>query len=254
MAASNYGDDADGDLTTLTDTAQGSTIAGYSWAYNDENEVTSFGNSQHSAENLTYGYDAAGQLTGVNAVNNSSASESYSYDSDGNRVSSSAGSTTDSGYVTGANNLVVSDGTYNYQYDAEGNRIEKTNISTGAYTVYTYDYRQELTGATSSTNAGAVTQTVAYSYDAEGRQILGDGHGGRNDHRNQVRLRRPEHRRDARRHECPDEPLPGRPRRGPGFCRRAIHTDLIRPDAYVGRHGDLAAGGQRGDRPRSGRV
>ena len=86
-------------------------------------------------------------------------------------MSSSAGSTTDSGYMTGANNLLVSDGTYNYQYDAEGNRIEKTNISTGAYTTYTYDYRQELTGATSYTSAGTVTQTVAYAYDAEGRQI-----------------------------------------------------------------------------------
>ena len=54
-------------------------------------------------------------MTGVNGVNNSAANESYSYDSDGNRVSSSAGSTTDGGYVTGANNPLVSDGTSSHR-------------------------------------------------------------------------------------------------------------------------------------------
>ncbi len=56
-------------------------------------------------------------------------------------------------------------------YDAEGNRVEETDIATGAYTTYAYDFRQDLTSVTSYTSAGVVTQVVDYTYDAQGRQI-----------------------------------------------------------------------------------
>ncbi len=92
------------------------------------------------------------------------------YDATGNRQSTTSGSTTTSS-TTGANNTLITDGTYNYEYDADGNRIEQTDIATGAYTTYAYDYRNELTAVTSYTSAGVVTQTVTYTYDALGRQV-----------------------------------------------------------------------------------
>ncbi len=66
---------------------------------------------------------------------------------------------------------VTDDGTYTYQYDAEGNRIQQTDLATGAYTTYAYDFLQQLTTATSYTAAGVATQTVTYAYDAQGRRI-----------------------------------------------------------------------------------
>ncbi len=167
---SNYGYDGAGDLTGLTYTAQGNTLAGYTWTFNSLGEITSFSNTEHSNENLTYSYDPAGQLTGATGVNDSSLDEGYVYDATGNRQSTTTGSATTSS-STGANNTLITDGTYDYQYDADGNRIEQTNIATGAYTTYAYDYRNELTSVTSYTSAGVVTQTVTYAYDAVGRQV-----------------------------------------------------------------------------------
>jgi RHS repeat-associated protein len=176
VATSAYGYDGAGRLTSLSDTAQGNTLAGYTWTYNMLDEVTSFNSSQHSAEDLVYSYDATGQLIGVGGVNsdteegNSSTDEAYSYDAAGNRQSATSGSTT-SASSTGANNILTSDGTYNYQYDADGNRTKETDIATGVYTTYAYDDRNRLTAVTSYNSAGAVTQTVDYTYDAFDRQI-----------------------------------------------------------------------------------
>jgi YD repeat-containing protein len=98
VAASVYGYDAAGRLTSLTEEAlfyldvngvpaASTTIAGYTWSYNDLDLVTSFANSQHASENLNYTYDAAGQLTGVTDANGPTADEAYSYDANGNRTS-----------------------------------------------------------------------------------------------------------------------------------------------------------------------
>ncbi len=168
--SSSYGYNGASELTGLTYTAQGNTLAGYTWTFNSLGEITSFLNSQHSNEDLTYSYDPAGQLTGATGVNDPSLDEGYVYDATGNRQSTTTGSTTTSS-TTGANNTLITDGTYNYEYDADGNRIEQTDIATDAYTTYAYDYRNELTSVTSYTAAGVVTQTVTYTYDAVGRQV-----------------------------------------------------------------------------------
>ena len=117
----------------------------------------------------SYSYDPEGQLTGAAYSSNlqsqipNPASESYSYDSNGNR--------TNSGYVTGPDNELLSDGTYNYRYDADGNQIERTDIATGAVTLYTWDNRNRLAGLTDETAQGQITQTVTYQYDASNRWI-----------------------------------------------------------------------------------
>ena len=111
-----------------------------------------------------YTYDNDGQLLGATG---SQPAASYQYDANGNRTST--------GYVTGADNLLLSDGTFNYTYDANGNCTSKTRISQTPAddytTIYTWDYRNELTGVTTENNAGQVTQQVAYAYDAFGRLV-----------------------------------------------------------------------------------
>ncbi len=131
-------------------------------------------NSAHTDEDTAYAYDAAGQLTGATATN-----EAYTYDANGNRVAVTSGSA-DSTYVTGANNKIVDDGTYNYHYDANGTTIRRTDDSTGAYTTYTWDFRNRLTAVTDFASDGTKTQEVDYTYDVDnelvGRQVL-DGSG-----------------------------------------------------------------------------
>ena len=117
----------------------------------------------------SYSYDPAGQLTGASYSSNlqsqipNPASESYSYDANGNRINS--------GYVIGPDNELLSDGTYTYQYDADGNQIERTDIATGAITLYTWDNRNRLASVTDETAQGQITQTVTYQYDAANRWI-----------------------------------------------------------------------------------
>ena len=117
----------------------------------------------------SYSYDPEGQLTGTAYSSNlqsqipNPSSESYSYDSNGNRANP--------GYVTGPDNELLSDGTYTYQYDADGNQIERTDIATGAITLYTWDNRNRLVGLTDETASGQITQTVTYQYDASNRWI-----------------------------------------------------------------------------------
>ncbi len=119
---------------------------------------------------MDYSYDYAGQLIGATDSTDSLADEGYDFDPTGNRQSTTTGASTTAS-ITGANNTLVSDGTYTYQYDAEGNRIEQTNIATGEYSTYSYDYRQRLTTVTDYTNTGFVTQIVVYNYDALDRRI-----------------------------------------------------------------------------------
>ncbi len=46
---------------------------------------------------------------------------------------------------TGTDNQTLADGTYNYAHDDEGDRTSRTEIATGAVTVYTWDHRNRLT-------------------------------------------------------------------------------------------------------------
>jgi RHS repeat-associated protein len=89
--------------------------------------------------------------------------ESYSWDANGNP--------TGSGYVIGPDNELLSDGAYNYSYDADGNCTSRTDIATGAETLYAWDARNRLVGVTDETSTGQITQTVTYAYDVENRWI-----------------------------------------------------------------------------------
>ena len=83
----DYGYDGAGRLTSINYSQNSTALAGYSWTYNADNNVATFTNAQHSAENAAYGYDPAGQLTSATYANNPSANESYAFDANGNKTS-----------------------------------------------------------------------------------------------------------------------------------------------------------------------
>ena len=95
-----------------------------------------------------------------------------------------------------------------YQYDADGNQIERTNIATGAITLYTWDNRNRLVGVTDETAHGQITQTVTYQYDASNRWIgetvttYANGSPSSRPH-HRLRLQRQPDRPAVRRHRRP---------------------------------------------------
>ena len=154
-------------LTGLSYTQGGTTLAGYSWSYDADNEVTQMTSADGTA---IYGYDHTGALTSVQYTG-AQAAESYSYDSAGNRQAANG---TSYG-APGPDNEVLNDGTYSYAYDADGNCTSRTclsNAQSNQYiTLYTWDYRNRLTEVTYENNAGQITSQVAYSYDYANRLV-----------------------------------------------------------------------------------
>ncbi len=166
VAATTPGYDGAGRLNSLSHTKGTTTLAAYGWTYYDDGQVNTFSSADGV---LTYGYDAADQLTSV--TRSGVGLESYAYDDAGNREMA--------GYTTDTANRLASDGTYDYEYDDEGNREQK--LLAGTTTVveqYTWDYRNRLTKVTFY-SGGAVTKTVDYSYDALnhliGRKVTAGG-------------------------------------------------------------------------------
>ena len=112
-----------------------------------------------------FAYDRTGQLT--NALNTAQPNENFRFDANGNRLGAQSGGS----YVVGANNQVLSDGTNSYAYDAEGNMIIRSNTVTGVLTGYQFDHRNRLVSELDRNPGGAVTQTVAFVYDAMNRRL-----------------------------------------------------------------------------------
>jgi RHS repeat-associated protein len=157
----SYAFDADSRMTGLTHLKGATTLASYTWSYDRASRPSGFTSSLDGTAG--YGYDSGGQLT--TADYDYQTDEAYSYDANGNR--------TNSGYDTDPNNRLASDGVYNYDYDSEGNRTKRTNISTGAVTEYTWDYRNRLTSVTERAGGvgTAATKVVEYKYDPDDRLV-----------------------------------------------------------------------------------
>jgi YD repeat-containing protein len=108
-----------------------------------------------NGSSTNYTYDATGQLIGAGAL-------AYTYDANGNR--------TMAGYVTGPGNRLLSDGTWTYSYDPDGNMIGKVDAA-GDKWAYTYDARDEMTGAAEYDPSGNLVLQATYAYDALGNRI-----------------------------------------------------------------------------------
>jgi RHS repeat-associated protein len=137
-------------------------LARYDYHRDSANQITRWAiNSQLS----TFNYDLTGQLT--NALNTVQPRENFRYDANGNRVGAQSGGS----YVVGQNNQILSDGTNSYAYDFEGNMTSRSNTVTGVLTSYQWDHRNRLVSVLDYNPGGAVTQTVAFRYDAMNRRL-----------------------------------------------------------------------------------
>jgi RHS repeat-associated protein len=165
VAASTYGYDGAGQLTSLVHAKASTIFAGYGFTFDAASRMTAFTNSAHPSEDATYTNDATGQLTGADRTG-STDDEAYVYDENGNRVTANGDA-----YTTSANNRIASDGTNTYAYDAEGNITRITNIATGDYRDLTWDYRNRLVQVTQFDSSDVEQWRVEYVYDAFNRLI-----------------------------------------------------------------------------------
>jgi RHS repeat-associated protein len=157
----SYAFDADSRMTGLTHIKGSTTLATYTWTYDQASRPSGFTSSLDGTAGYTY--DSGGQLTVADY--NYQTDEAYSYDANGNR--------TNTGYDTDPNNRLASDGVYNYQYDDEGNRTRRTRISDESVTEYTWDHRNRLTSVTERAGGvgTAATKVVEYKYDPDNRLV-----------------------------------------------------------------------------------
>lgn len=140
-------------LSTLNHKQGSTTLAGYTYGYDNASRITSINSVTDG--NDTFTHDKNNQVTGADYA--SQTDESFTYDANGNR--------TGGGYTVTTNNRTTSDGTYTYTYDDEGNRLTRTKISDSSKEEYTWDFRNRLTGVTYKNSSGTVLKTVAYAYD-----------------------------------------------------------------------------------------
>ncbi len=109
-----------------------------------------------------YSYDVTNQLSAADHTGQTD--ESFMYDANGNRSDFLF-------YTVGPNNQITSDGTNSYEYDDEGNRTKKTDSNTGAYTTYTWDFRNRLTAVKDYNSSHVLQKETTYAYDAFNRLI-----------------------------------------------------------------------------------
>ncbi len=162
VAASAYGYDSAGDITSIENKNGGGTVlSAYTYTYDSASRVTSqrhwgeVGTVVYSGTN-SYTYDAASQLL-------SDGTSTYSYDAGGNRNMA--------GYATGTDNEMTTDGTYTYTYDAVGNVIEKSE-GTGEQTwFYAYDNENHLVSARETSDGTTNVAWSTFTYDALGERV-----------------------------------------------------------------------------------
>ncbi len=110
--------------------------------------------------NLTYGYDAEGQLTSV--MRPDSTVMQYKYDAAGNRLTSVVNASS-TAYTVNADGQYTVAGAASYSYDADGNVTAKTEGG-GAWK-YTYDDENRLTAMTTPVG------NWSYEYDSLGNRV-----------------------------------------------------------------------------------
>ncbi len=160
--SSSYTYDGRNRLTGLRHFQGVNTLAEYGYTYDALDRINVLTSVDGTAD---YEYDERGQLTSADYAfpGLSIADESFAYDDNGNRD--------EAGYDIGDHNRIASDGTFSYTYDAEGNRTSRVNLTTGDYTLYTWDHRNRLIEVADFDGSNAQTQQVVYKYDYLNRWI-----------------------------------------------------------------------------------
>jgi len=159
VATTDYTYDNSGRVSGIAH-ADGSSnsLAEYLYGYDFANRLTSF---ESDTDSVSYFYDPFGQLRFEDHT--SQDDHTYPYDATGNRVAADI--------ETATGNRVVEDVNFTYTYDDEGNLTQKTDKATGDYTLYTWDYHNQLTRVELYDSSDNLTSAVEYKYDALGRRI-----------------------------------------------------------------------------------
>lgn len=174
-----YTFNGDGDLKEeLVTGPGGGTLEDFQYVYNGEGEILQA--MTPTTGYVQYTYDPAGQLTSATYPAAPWANESYSYDAAGNRLTTTTGSTSDDTLATNPSttttgNELTSDGTFVYEYDAAGNLVYQARVSpensADDQMIYSYNNLNELTEVVTEDNGDNVTQTVTYTYNAQGERV-----------------------------------------------------------------------------------
>ena len=145
-----------GDLSSIVRTASSSTVASYSYGYDNLGRKTS--ETLGGGDSTGYTYDAAGQLTSEARTGTVAYSIGYSYDYAGNRLTKTTGAGTEYYTYDDANKLLTA-GTKSYSYDYAGNTTGVYNSTTSTTTTLTWDGEERLK------TAGNGTFSDAYAYN-----------------------------------------------------------------------------------------
>jgi YD repeat-containing protein len=126
-----------GEVSSFTATQGASTVLGIQYLRDDLGRIIQKTETVGGlTDTYAYGYDAAGRLTLVGK--NGSTTASYAYDANGNRLSRTTPSTTETGTYDAQDRLLTY-GTKTYAYTANGELLTKTDTATSQTTQYTYD-------------------------------------------------------------------------------------------------------------------
>ncbi len=167
---------------TNTTHADNATVA---YTYDPASAIASVKDENHTSPNTSYAYDTAQRLTGVTQTLATAAggqvTTHYAYDIQGNLASVADPNGNVTTYVYDDFGRMLSQtspvtGTTTYSYDAAGNLVSTTDAN-GATTTRTYDALNRVLTAASS-RSGASTESIAYTYDAQGGGTFGIGRLG----------------------------------------------------------------------------
>lgn len=151
------------------------------YAYDAAGQLTYQDYRQSGGQTYNYQYDQAGRLTqaGGDSV------RQYSYDADSRLISASIDSTnynysydpvgnrTEDSQAHDSSNQLSEDATYTYQYDNRGNLIQKIDKFSGARSDYSYNSLNQLIAFNYYPDSSTTTAdiTASYAYDAIGRRL-----------------------------------------------------------------------------------
>lgn len=148
-----------------------------SFSYNSARELTEVTNGQHPELSQTYGYDVLGRMTSSSSA--ASGPESWTYDLNGNRETHTWASATDDYRIALDSdwlNLVDATGTREkgYGYDPGGlGNIVNINPQTGSTRYFDYDEQNRL----QQTRLGSGSHTY-YTYNTAHQRVRKHGNGG----------------------------------------------------------------------------
>jgi len=173
-----FGYNSSHELTSDVLVQDASTLASFSYGYDDNGNLTSKTTTGVSgASTNTYTYDWSDRLT---SWNDGSTTKSYAYDASGNRIRNGSDV-----YTYDARDELTSDGTHSYSYSARGTMTQESQAS-GSVAYKTDAFGGQITAGTQSYTLDALGRNIAdtdttaqttrtFAYSGADNTIASDG-------------------------------------------------------------------------------